>query len=82
MDLLLFSVFKLLIGALLMSPVSPPGDFLLSNATKESKKAWPRHPAPAAPGFVRSIAAPRVGVHGPSLAHYASRGIHAARPSA
>ncbi|MGP0203294.1 hypothetical protein, partial [Pseudomonas sp. NCHU5216] len=40
----LFSVFKLLIGVLLMSPVSPPGDLLLSNATKEGKKAWPRHP--------------------------------------
>jgi hypothetical protein len=40
-DLLLFSGFRLLIGILLMAPVSPPGDLLLSNATKEGKRAWP-----------------------------------------
>ncbi|MGP0174610.1 hypothetical protein ACSVIJ_22400, partial [Pseudomonas sp. NCHU5208] len=32
---------------------------------KRKQKGLPRHPAPASPGFVRSIAAPRVGVHGP-----------------
>ncbi len=60
----------------------PLGRVTFLKRQKSNQKGSSRHPAPASPGSPRSGIAPRVGVQGPSLALYASRGIHAARPSA
>ncbi len=58
----------------------PAGRVTFFSREKSNQKRLPLHPAPAAPGFVRSIAAPKAVVQGPSLALYDSRRIPAARP--
>ena len=51
----------------------------MAGPPKRNQKVLPLHSGLAALDFPRSIAAPGAGVQGPSMALYASRGIHAAR---